>query len=67
MTYPLLGYHEVLLRGPSPPSVADRELIAPYGADAEEVLAAGFQEQALHDAIAVCGLFNLMNRLVTVG
>jgi hypothetical protein len=26
----------------------------------------GFQEQALHDAVAVCGLFNMMNRLVDV-
>lgn len=26
------------------------------------MLAAGWQEQALHDAMAVCGLFNLMNR-----
>jgi alkylhydroperoxidase family enzyme len=33
-------------------------------ADAEAVLAAGFQEQALHDAVAVCGLFSMMNRLV---
>ena len=31
--------------------------------DAEAVLAAGWQEKALHDAMAVCGLFNLMNRL----
>jgi hypothetical protein len=29
-----------------------------------QVLAAGWQEQALHDAVAVCGLFSLMNRLV---
>ena len=28
------------------------------------MLAAGWEEQALHDAVAVCGLFNLMNRLV---
>jgi AhpD family alkylhydroperoxidase len=27
---PLLDYHEVLLRGPSPLSVAERELIAAY-------------------------------------
>ena len=33
-------------------------------ADAEAVLAAGWDEQALHDAASVCGLFNLMNRLV---
>lgn len=123
---PLLDYHEALLRGPSPFTVAERELIAAYtsglnacgychgvhGAtaerfgvpegtlqallddvdtapvdermrpvlryvhkltltpsrvtpdDAQAVLAAGWQEQALHDAAAVCGLFNLMNRLV---
>jgi alkylhydroperoxidase family enzyme len=32
--------------------------------DAEAVFAAGWNEQALHDAVSVCGLFNLMNRLV---
>jgi uncharacterized peroxidase-related enzyme len=123
---PLLDYHEALLRGPSPLSVAERELIAAYVSglnacrychgvhqataqafgvgegtlaalladvgtaevpepmkpllryvgkltltpakitpeDAEAVLAAGWQEQALHDAVAVCALFNMMNRLV---
>jgi len=123
---PLLEYHQALLRGPSPLSVAERELIAAYvsglnacrychgvhkataqafgipegtlaallddvgtapvaepmkpllryarkltltpskmaPADALPVLAAGWPEQALHDAVAVCGLFNLMNRLV---
>ncbi len=123
---PLLDYHEALLRGPSPLSVAERELIAAYvsalnacrychgvhqataeafgiaedvlaalltdvrtapvpepmkpllryaakltltpakitPADAEAVLGAGWPEKALHDAAAVCGLFNLMNRLV---
>jgi len=123
---PLLDYHQALMRGPSPLSVAERELIAAYvsglnacrychgvhaataqafgigagtlgalladvgaapvaermkpllryarkltltpakitPADAEPVLAAGWEEQALHDAVAVCGLFNLMNRLV---
>jgi uncharacterized peroxidase-related enzyme len=123
---PLLDYHQALLRGPSPLTVAERELIAAYvsglnacrychgvhtataqafgtsegtlGAlladigtapvaermrpllryvgkltltpakitprDAEAVLAAGWEEQALHDAVAVCGLFSLMNRLV---
>jgi uncharacterized peroxidase-related enzyme len=123
---PLLDYHQALLRGPSPLTVAERELIAAYvsglnacrychgvhaataqafgisegmlgalladvatapaaermkpllryvakltltparitAADAGAVLAAGFQEQALHDAVAVCGLFNMMNRLV---
>jgi uncharacterized peroxidase-related enzyme len=33
-------------------------------ADAEAVYAAGWTERALHDAVFVCGLFNLMNRLV---
>jgi uncharacterized peroxidase-related enzyme len=123
---PLLEYHQALLRGPSPLSVAERELIAAYvsglnacrychgvhtataqafgipagtlaallddigtapvaepvkpllryagkltltpakmtPADARAVLAAGWPEQALHDTVAVCGLFNLMNRLV---
>jgi uncharacterized peroxidase-related enzyme len=123
---PLLEYHEVLLRGPSPLSVGQRELIAAYvsglnschychgihtataeafgvprgllaqllsdldsaaldapmlqmlryvreltlapsrvsPADAEAVLAAGWEERALFDAVSVCGLFNLMNRLV---
>jgi uncharacterized peroxidase-related enzyme len=123
---PLLAYHEALLRGPSPLSVAERELIAgfvsglnactychgvheatarefgvsadlmaqlladidraPVGeklkpilryvkkltlsparmtpADADAVFAAGWSDQALHDAVSVCALFNLMNRLV---
>jgi len=123
---PLLDYHEVLLRGPSPLSVAERELIAAYvsglnacdychgihtataegfgvaegtltalladvdtapvgepmkpllryvakltltpakviGADVAAILEAGWDERAVHDAAAVCGLFNLMNRLV---
>jgi uncharacterized peroxidase-related enzyme len=123
---PLLDYQQALLRGPSPLSVAERELIAAYVSglnacrycqgvhavaaqavgigeetlaalltdvttapvaepmkpilryvgkltltpakitqeDAEAVLAAGWQEQALHDAVAVCALFNMMNRLV---
>jgi uncharacterized peroxidase-related enzyme len=123
---PLLDYHEVLLRGPSPLSVAERELIAAYvsalnacgychgihggtaaalgiaqdtlqallddvdsapiderlkpllryvrtltltpsritPADAHAVFDAGWDELALHDAVSVCGLFNLMNRLV---
>lgn len=32
--------------------------------DAEDVFAAGWDEAALHSAIAVCCLFNFMNRLV---
>ncbi|HYY26821.1 MAG TPA: peroxidase-related enzyme [Chthoniobacterales bacterium] len=123
---PLIVYHETLLRGPSPFSVGERELIAAYvsglnacafchdvhsqtaaafgidtqtlralladpgsapvdarlrpvlsfvrkltlspsrmtPADAEVVFAAGWDDRALHDAAAICGLFNLMNRLV---
>lgn len=123
---PLLEYHEALMRGTSPLSVADRELIAAYvsglnscqychgvhsivaqqfgvsenllhgllgnpetvemnsrlrpllryvkkltltpsrmsAEDAEEVFAEGWNEQALHDAVSVCALFNFMNRLV---
>ena len=33
--------------------------------DAEAVLSAGWSEKALHDAVSICGLFNLMNRLVS--
>jgi len=33
-------------------------------ADAAAVFAAGWDEQALFDSISVCGLFNLMNRIV---
>jgi uncharacterized peroxidase-related enzyme len=124
---PLLDYHEALMRGPSPLSVAERELIAAYvsglnacgycygvhqttaetfgvsqqtltallddletapvenrmrallryvrqlttaparlsPSDAEAVLDAGWEEQAVHDAVSVCALFNLMNRIVT--
>lgn len=123
---PLLDYHQVLLRGPSPLSPAERELIAAYvsglnacgychgvhtqtaaafgvpegvlddlladvetaeveerlrpilryvrkltltpsrisASDAEDVLKAGWDERALHDAVSVCALFNMMNRLV---
>lgn len=32
--------------------------------DAEKVYAAGWEEQALFDAVSVCALFNLMNRIV---
>lgn len=124
---PLLDYHEVLMRGPSDLTVAERELIAAYvsglndcdychgvhavtaarfgieeslltalvtdfdnapvdgrlrpvlayvakltatpdritPSDAEAVLSAGWSEKALHDAVSICGLFNLMNRLVS--
>jgi uncharacterized peroxidase-related enzyme len=33
-------------------------------ADAEKVYAAGWDEQALFDAVSICALFNLMNRIV---
>lgn len=123
---PLLALHEVLMRGPSPLTVAERELVAAYvsglnacgycygvhrataeqfgvdenlleqlladldaapvedrlravlryvgtltrepsrltPADARSVYEAGWDEQALHDAVAVAALFNLMNRMV---
>lgn len=123
---PLLEYHEALLRGDSPLTIGERELIAAYvsglnhcrychgvhsqtasvlgisldtigdllsdsqrpnvnprlrpildfvrkltlspnkitAADVDPIFAAGWNDRALHDAIAVCALFNLMNRLV---
>lgn len=33
-------------------------------ADATEFFAAGWNDRALHDAVAICALFNCMNRLV---
>jgi alkylhydroperoxidase family enzyme len=33
-------------------------------ADADAVFAAGWDEQALYDAVLVCALFNFMNRMV---
>jgi uncharacterized peroxidase-related enzyme len=32
-------------------------------ADVDPIFAAGWNDRALHDAVAVCALFNLMNRL----
>jgi uncharacterized peroxidase-related enzyme len=123
---PLLEYHEVLLRGESPLSAAQRELIAAYvsalnncgycravhsqtaialgidadamatvlsdtrnvdvdprmrpilafvrkltlspgkvtAADVDPIFTAGWDDRALYDAVAICALFNLMNRLV---
>src|SRR5262249_52338063 len=123
---PLLEYHEVLLRGDSPFTPAERELIAAYvsalnncnycravhsqtavalgisseaiaeifsgskpenvavrfqpvllflrkltlapgeitSADIAPIFGAGWDDRAVHDAVAICGLFNLMNRLV---
>jgi uncharacterized peroxidase-related enzyme len=122
---PLLEYLEVVLRGESPFSAAERELLAAYvsslnkcnyceathsqtaialgikgetvadifsgsgrkhvdvrmrpvlafvhkltlspnkitAADVDPILAEGWNDRALHDAAAVCGLFNLINRL----
>lgn len=126
MAKPLIEYHEILLRGPSPLTVAERELIAGYVSglnacnychgvheatarefgiseglmvqliedvdkssvdeklkpilryvrkltlslssmtqeDANAVFASGWNEQALHDAVSTCALFNFMNRFV---
>jgi uncharacterized peroxidase-related enzyme len=123
---PLIEYHEVLMRGESPFSPGERELIAAYvsglnnctychavhsktamalgisadkmpspisslqatdvdrrmqtvldlvrkltfapgkiaAADVDAIFAAGWNDRALHDATAICALFNLMNRLV---
>jgi len=123
---PLIEFHEVLLRGPSPFTEGERELIAAYvsglnkcrychgvhtataerlgisrqaidgalndidvaqlpekmrpvlhyarkltlrpdgvtEADADAILAAGWDERALYDVVAVTALFNFMNRLV---
>jgi len=123
---PLIEFHEQLMRGPSPLSPGERELIAAYVSglntctycqgvhqataeefgvprellsdllksvnrsdvddkmkpvlsyvrkltqnpsainqgDANSVFAVGWSEDALRDAVLVCGLFNLMNRLV---
>lgn len=58
---PLLEFHEALLRGDSPFSVKERELMA---ADADAVLSAGWSEQALYDAVQICCLYNFMNRFV---
>ena len=122
----LLGHHEILMRGESPFSAGERELIAAYvsglnkcnycravhsqtavalgiqaaaiaevfsGAgmeyidlrmrpvlvfvrkltlspgemtteDVNAIIAAGWDDRAVHNATAVCALFNLMNRLV---
>jgi uncharacterized peroxidase-related enzyme len=123
---PLIEYHEVLLRGPSPFTEAERELVAAYvsglnrcrycegvhtataerlgveegvvrrlvenfeaavipdemravlryarkltehpasvaQADADAILAAGWDESAIFHTVAVTALFNFMNRLV---
>lgn len=51
---PILAYVRKLTEAPSRMTEAD----------AQAVYAAGWSEQALFDAIQVCGLFNLMNRIV---
>ncbi len=124
--WPLLEFHDDVLRGDSALTVAERELIAAYtsglnacrfchashrmiaevhgidaalfetlfdhgpgaaldarwvpllayvrkltetparltDADAEAVFDAGWSEEALYDAVIVCGIFNMMNRIV---
>ncbi len=123
---PLITYHQVLLRGDSPLTAAERELIAAYvsglidcnfcrsmhsqiavdlgmspevvakmlskphkadidprmrpvfdfvrkltlspekitRADVDAIFAAGWDDRAVHDVTAICGLFNLMSRFV---
>lgn len=51
---PLLSYVGKLTRTPAMMTQAD----------ADRVYAAGWDEQALFDAVSVCALFNLMNRIV---
>jgi uncharacterized peroxidase-related enzyme len=51
---PVLGYVKKLTLTPARMTQAD----------ADAVYAAGWDEKALHDAIAVCCMFNFMNRLV---
>ena len=51
---PLLDYIGKLTRDPGRVSPAD----------ARAVLAAGWDERALHDAVSVCALFSFMNRFV---
>jgi uncharacterized peroxidase-related enzyme len=51
---PVLAYVGKLTRTPSRITEAD----------AEAVFAAGWSEDALHDAVLVCALFNFMNRMV---
>ena len=65
----LCDYHDMILRGPSPLSIAERELIGAYVSGLNQcgfcyVYAAGWCEKALFHTIAVTGIFNLMNRLV---
>jgi len=51
---PLLGLVRTLTLTPA--KVRDTEIAAVY--------AAGWDQQALHDAVCICGLFNMMKRLV---
>ncbi len=51
---PLLAYVGKLTRTPA----------MMIQADADRVYAAGWDERALFDAVSICGLFNLMNRIV---
>ncbi|WP_370943920.1 carboxymuconolactone decarboxylase family protein [Amycolatopsis sp. cg5] len=51
---PVLAYVGKLTRTPAKITASD----------AEAVFAAGWDDQALHDAVLVCALFNFMNRMV---
>ncbi|MFD7921303.1 carboxymuconolactone decarboxylase family protein [Streptomyces sp. NPDC059740] len=51
---PLFAYVRKLTREPSRMTAAD----------AEAVLDCGWQQRTLYDAVSVCALFNLMNRIV---
>ena len=51
---PILAYVKKLTEAPSKVTAKD----------AETVYAAGWDEQALYDAVTVCALFNFMNRII---
>lgn len=51
---PILNYVEKLTRAPGKIRTED----------AEKIYAAGWDERALFDAVSVCALFNMMNRIV---
>lgn len=52
---PVLRYVDKLTRTPA--AIGD--------GDANAVYAAGWDDRAVHDAVMVCGVFNLMNRMVS--
>jgi len=67
---PLHHFAQALMRGPSPFTPAERELIAIHVSQANgcafcrDSHAAGWDEAAVRHAALVCGFFNLMNRWV---